>query len=85
MKDVALFLDFKVDGYRVIVFPETIEAKLVGVAQPIPPGEKPSLRKSPRIYIRGKRVENARKWLAQEISEYLERSPQGRVRRKTDK
>jgi hypothetical protein len=82
MQDVALFLDFRVDGYRVIVFPETIEAKLVGVAQPIPAGENPSLRKSPRIYIRGKRVENARNRLAQEISASLARSPQETVRRK---
>jgi hypothetical protein len=70
-----------VDGYRVIVFPETIEAKLVGKAEPIPAGEKPLLRKAPRIRIRGKVVENARKRLAQEISAYLERSPQGTVRR----
>jgi hypothetical protein len=85
MQDVALFLDFRVDGYRVIVFPETIEAKLVGKAEPIPAGEKPSLRKSPRIYIRGKRVESARIRLARKISAYLERSPQGKSRRNADK
>jgi hypothetical protein len=82
MKGVALFLDFRVDGYRVIVFPETIEAKLVGVAQSIPAGENPSLRKSPQIYMTGKRVENARKRLAQEISAYLAHSPKGRLRGK---
>lgn len=85
MEGVALFLDFRVNGYRVIVFPETIEAKLVGKAEPIPAGESRGSNKPPRVYTSGKRVETARKRLSQEISAYLERSPRGTRRRKTDK
>jgi hypothetical protein len=85
MEGVALFLDFRVDGYRVIVFPEAIEAKLVGTATAIPPGESRGSCKSPRVYTSGKRVENARIRLSQKISAYLERSPKGTRRRRTDR
>lgn len=85
MDGVALFLDFRVDGYRVIVFPETIEAKLVGRAESIPEGESRGSCKSPRVYTSGKRVETARNRLAQQISAYLARSPQGKRPRKTGK
>jgi hypothetical protein len=85
MKDIALFLDFKVDGYRVIVFPESLKAKLVGFAEPIPAGESRGSCKPPRVYTSGKRVESAKNRLSQKISAYLEHCPRETHRRKTDK
>jgi hypothetical protein len=72
----AFFLDFEVDGHRVIIFPAWLEASLVG--KPLDPRKAPStrLRNTP-LFVRNpcsdKPVLAAKKRLSEHLVEYLER------------
>lgn len=72
-QELALFLDFEVAGYRVIIFPSTVKATLVGHPEPVETLASMHWQDNPLpFYTTGRLVENERVRLSRHLAEYLE-------------
>ena len=71
---VELFLDFEVDGHRVIIFPSWLKASLIG--HPEPSDQSASVRwldNQPPVYTTDNPLESAKRLLSGHLSGSLER------------
>ena len=71
---VDLFLDFEIEGHRIVVSPLWLNLHFSGV--PLPPGKCPSVSSpytQPRLYTTCKSTEYPAKLLVERLQEFLER------------